>query len=172
MSTQEKWQPIPGYVGIYEASTLGRIRSVDRAVHNPQKGSRLQKGIVRKHHTMANGYHIIGLCRDGKHTTRTVHSLIALTFLGEPNGLDVDHINRDKTDNRLANLRYATRADNIRNTGLRRNNTTGEKGVYYIKARGKWGAIGFRDSKKHWIGSFPTKAEAVQARDQFYNENK
>jgi hypothetical protein len=52
--------------------------------------------------------------------------------------VEIDHINRVKTDNRLANLREANRADNCRNRGLLRNNTSGVSGVYLEKSSGLW----------------------------------
>lgn len=53
---------------------------------------------------------------------------------------DVDHANRDKTDNRPANLREATRGQNMHNTGPLRCNKSGMKGVYWDKTTGKWRA--------------------------------
>jgi len=52
--------------------------------------------------------------------------------------VEIDHINRVKTDNRLINLREATRSDNCRNRGLLRNNTSGVSGVYFEKSSGLW----------------------------------
>jgi hypothetical protein len=52
--------------------------------------------------------------------------------------VEIDHINRAKTDNRLVNLREASRADNCRNRGLLRNNTSGVSGVYLEKYSGLW----------------------------------
>jgi hypothetical protein len=52
--------------------------------------------------------------------------------------VEIDHINRVKTDNRLANLREASRTDNCRNRGLLRNNTSGVSGVYLEKSSGLW----------------------------------
>lgn len=79
--------------------------------------SEIHRGKVLKAQRMKNGYYEVNL-RDGssrKH--RTVHSLVAQAFLGErPAGQDVMHINGDRSDNRLENLRYGTRADNLRST--------------------------------------------------------
>lgn len=52
--------------------------------------------------------------------------------------VEIDHINRIKTDNRLSNLREATRSINCRNRGLLRNNTSGVSGVYLEKSSGLW----------------------------------
>lgn len=75
-------------------------------------------------------------------------------------GDQIDHINRNRSDNRLGNLRSATRGQNMMNTGLRSGNTSGIVGV--APFRNKWRA---RISKVH-IGLFDSIADAVAARDR------
>lgn len=65
--------------------------------------------------------------------------------------LVIDHINRDRTDNRIENLRAVTKAENNRNRDL-------PKGVSYCKQTGKWKAIHPR-----WLGRFDTEQEAIDA---------
>lgn len=83
-----------------------------------------------------------------------VHRAIWAMTHGEWPVLDIDHINGDRSDNRLANLRVATRQQNIGNSGKRRNNTSGYKGVTAYK--GRWraqiGAAGYRKA----LGVFDT----------------
>jgi hypothetical protein len=83
-----------------------------------------------------------------------------------PNGITTDHINRDKLDNRKANLRQATRSQNQVNRGLQSNNTSGYKGVHYDKLRNIWRARVVVDRKGINLGDFKTPEEAAQA----YNE--
>jgi hypothetical protein len=65
-------------------------------------------------------------------------------LMGAQDGQEVDHANRDKLDNRMSNLRFVTRAQNIANTPLNRRNISGLKGVSWNKAKGKWQVrIGF-----------------------------
>jgi hypothetical protein len=67
------------------------------------------------------------------------HRLLAQTFLPNPNNLvDVDHINRNKRDNRLENLRWVSKADNEKNKGLTSRNTSGEKYISWCKAKQRW----------------------------------
>ena len=75
----------------------------------------------------------------------------------------VDHINGVKTDNRPANLRAATQAENGRNSRLRINNTSGRKGVYWNKATGKWQAQCMVNRRQHYIGRFTDIDEATAA---------
>ncbi len=76
----------------------------------------------------------------------------------------LDHINRIKTDNRLSNLREVTRQQNSINTGVPSNNTSGHKGVVWIKRRNKWEArIKVSGVQKH-LGYFETLEEAIAAR--------
>jgi hypothetical protein len=75
--------------------------------------------------------------------------------------VEIDHINRVKTDNRLANLREASRADNCRNRGLLRNNTSGVSGVYLEKSSGLW--VVEVNGKRH--GRRKSKDAAIALRD-------
>ena len=70
----------------------------------------------------------------GDNKTRWMHRVI----LNVPKGVEVDHINHDKLDNRRCNIRPCSRAENARNHPLKRNNTSGFKGVYWNKVRKKW----------------------------------
>lgn len=75
----------------------------------------------------------------------------------------IDHKNRDRSDNRLANLREASRSQNAWNRGLDRRNTSGHKGVTFVRATGKWRAIiGFK-GKFIFLGGYKTKEAAAKA---------
>lgn len=74
-----------------------------------------------------------GYARTGSHMPTSLHTLIKGS---PPNGLVIDHINRNKLDNRRSNLRFVTQSDNHKNKGIRSDNTTGFKGV--INNRGKY----------------------------------
>jgi hypothetical protein len=99
----EVWQDIPGFPS-YQASTNGQIRSAKSGTWK----------LLRVTGHPKTGYVAVSLRVNGRYITRSVHRLIALTFIGPSNGCDVNHINGDKRDNRLANLEYLTRGDNHR----------------------------------------------------------
>ena len=80
-----------------------------------------------------------------------------------PAGMDVDHINRDKLDNRPENLRLATTAQNRANIGKQRNNSTGFKGVFLDK--GKFRAKIKSNGTQRFLGSYSTAEAAATAYD-------
>jgi Demerecviridae HNH endonuclease len=93
------------------------------------------------------------------------HRLAFLYMTGRLPGAYVDHANRDKTDNRWANLREATMPQNMVNVGLRPNNTSGLVGVVWDKARGKWRAqIRLKGRKKN-LGRYASAELAALAHD-------
>lgn len=78
--------------------------------------------------------------------------------------LQIDHINRIPTDNAIDNLRIVTPSENARNSGMRRNNTSGHKGVCFDKHAKKWEAnIGIKGGLKV-LGYHETKEQAIAAR--------
>ena len=79
-------------------------------------------------------------------------------------GQFVDHINKNRADNRKHNLRCCRRAENDRNRGTYSTNTSGVTGVYFDKRRNKWVASISFDKKRTFIGRFATKEDAIQAR--------
>ena len=77
---------------------------------------------------------------------------------------DIDHINGDKSDNRIANLRLATRAQNMQNVAKHAHNKSGAKGVSWSAQRNKWRAYIFVNYKQLHLGLFNTFGGAVRAR--------
>lgn len=76
---------------------------------------------------------------------------------------DVDHINENKSDNRICNLRSASRSENMLNRSKNKNNTSGMKGVSFCKCTGKWRAQLIANGKRVNIGRFQSKEQAMNA---------
>lgn len=109
----EEWRPIPGYAG-YEASSLGRVRSVDRMVKGGYGLPRTAKGRVRVATPGWKGYLDLVIRVDGVRKNRGVHQLVALAFLGtRPEGATmVCHRDGNNTSNVPGNLYWGTHIDN------------------------------------------------------------
>ena len=85
------------------------------------------------------GYKQVMLCNEGKHKRHSIHRLVALHYIPNPeNKKCVDHINRIKTDNRIQNLRWATHSENQQNRSFNKDNTSGHKYISYNKNRNTW----------------------------------
>lgn len=112
----EIWKPIKNFEGYYEVSNLGRVRSLDRKIIRRDgtkvnfKGKVLSTKSVTRH-----GYVLAPLYKEGDEYGCTVHRLVAEAFCEKPEGCtQVDHINGDKTDNRVENLQWVSASENIK----------------------------------------------------------
>lgn len=101
----------------------------------------------------------------GKGRSEFLHRAVMARVAGRPldKKEEVDHISGDHLDNRRSNLRLATRAQNMINSGLRRNNTSGYKGVSWSKAARKWIAQYHKDGQVTHLGFFLTREAAHAA---------
>jgi hypothetical protein len=92
------------------------------------------------------------------------HRVLWLLHTGKWPSSQIDHINGDKADNRLVNLREVTNEENSKNQKIRVNNTSGVHGVFWNKRNKKWQAmIGISGGRKH-LGFFAEKEDAATAR--------
>lgn len=102
---EEIWKDIPGYDGLYQASSLGRVRSI-----------RYGRVLVMSPAGRTRKYDSLVLCRNGLPKTYRVHVLIAMAFHENPDGKpEVDHIDGNTKNNRADNLRWVTTKENHNN---------------------------------------------------------
>lgn len=114
-------------------------------------------GVVNKH-----GYVVIPLRRN----IFQAHRLAWAHYFKEMPAAQIDHINGDKTDNRIANLRLATPSQNKANTEAQKNSASGLKGVSWHKKDRRWIARIQKNGSRVEVGRFKTAEEAAAAYDR------
>lgn len=106
---QEIWKDIPNYVGLYQASNTGKIRSVDRFAEFPNGKRQYRCGLILRQRTNSKGYKIVKLSKKGKAKNKFVHILVLESFVKRPNGLtQINHLDENKGNNHLNNLEYCS----------------------------------------------------------------
>jgi hypothetical protein len=152
----ESWKEIEGFPE-YHVSNQGRVKS-------------LRKNVIMKSRPTRTGYHIIGLRTSGSHHTKSVHRLVANAFIEKEDGKEtVDHINRNRSDNRVENLRWATSSEQALNSkpGYRGTNT----GEHNITFRKPYYRVTLCRYYHHIEKTFKTLDEAIQFRDEVINNS-
>lgn len=105
----EIWKPVKDFEGLYEVSNLGRVRSLPKPINYKGIKTVLYKGKVLKGSQDKAGYIHVILHKNTKPYVRLVHRLVAVAFIPNPNNYrEVNHINANKTDNRVENLEWCT----------------------------------------------------------------
>lgn len=119
---EEVWKDIPGYEGLYQASTEGRIRSLDRVTEYVKHYSYGDVPVKQRfygkvlHQSLTSGYLGTIFQVDGKTQYPLVHRLVAMTFVPNPeNKPQVDHVDGNRMNNRPSNLRWVTSKENHAN---------------------------------------------------------
>ena len=151
---EEIFKTIEGYENLYEISNLGRVK-------NLSNGKILKNSLSK-----TIGYYVVGLSKNGKGNKKLIHILIANTFIPNPtNKPKVDHIDKDRTNNNIENLRYVTTSQNAMNQSKSSVNTSGYSGVDFRKDSKKWRARIKLDGKEY-AKSFKTIEEAIEYRTE------
>ena len=123
---KEKWKYIKDYELLYEVSNFGRVRSLDRF----DSCGRKVKGKILQVNYNQYGYVSVILCKNGQNKRVLIHRLVLSTFVPiiNMNKMQVNHINENKTDNRICNLEWCDAKYNI-NYGTRTKKATESKSI-------------------------------------------
>ena len=159
--TEEIWRPVVGYEGLYEVSSYGRVRSLDRY----DSKNHFIKGRILKLSDDGRGYLFVQLSSNGKVKKFLVHRLVAIAFIPNPdNLLEVNHRNEDKSNDNVDNLEWCTRKYNI-NYGSRTDrmrDTKIKNGTYTGLSREEY-------SKKYYQENRDKRRECMK---KYKQENK
>jgi hypothetical protein len=99
----------------------------------------------------------------GNKCTKYIHRLVALTHIENPdNKKEVDHIDGNSLNNNPLNLRETNRFQNSYNSKLRKNNTSGHKGICWYASKSKWVVRIRKNGKNHFLGLFANKEDAIK----------
>ena len=108
---KEEWRSVVGYEGLYEVSNYGRVKSLARVYSN---GKVREEIILKQAEHM--GYADVSLCKNSRARHWRVHRLVAMAFIPNPEGKDfIDHIDTNRKNNKVENLRWVTRTENRNN---------------------------------------------------------
>lgn len=107
----------------------------------------------------ARGYRIIGW----RNRLYVAHRLGWALYHGKWPEQDIDHINGDRSDNRIGNLRLATRSENMQNAKTPVHNSSGYRGVHWHAKAKKWRAVIWKDKRPYHLGFFDAVTDAAEA---------
>ena len=127
-----------------------------------------ETGRILKGFKDGDGYLQVKLYKNGIKKMFKIHRLVGIYFIENVNNCgEIDHINRDNTDNRIENLRWATHSQNTANRGKFKNNSSIYKGVRFDKQRNKWCSQITIDKKRKFLGYFLNEIEAFECRKKY-----
>lgn len=165
---KEIWRDVEGYEGAYMVSNLGRVKSLTRRVPHIRCKLKTVKGTIKAPIIDKDGYHKVALSLGGKNKYFFIHRLVLLHFKGAGRGV-VDHIDQNKTNNHITNLRWASLSLNQRNSRQSQRAVSQYNGVYFDGRpnRHRWYAqSGLKGQDSH-IGCFSSEIYAAFAFDRY-----
>jgi hypothetical protein len=161
---EEIWRDIDGYEGLYQVSNMGNVKSL---VFRNRHGVIYREKILKNRISTTMCYDV-QLGKKYKFKNYKVHRLVAQTFLPNPeNKLCVDHIDGDRSNNHVSNLRWCTISENMYNQKTQtRTKSSIYKGVCFDKKVEKWISYIKKDKKQNRIGRFKSQILGAIAYDE------
>ena len=166
LEENEVAKPIEGYEETHIITSFGRVWSVK------------YKRYLGMYPIKNGGYLRVALSKNKKPNNYLVHRLVAINFIENPKPSEydmIDHINHNRTDNNIINLRWCNRELNGRNQIKQQNTSSRYKGVCYRKNRNatnKWETKITINKICKSLGSYFTEEEAANAYNQYIIDNK
>ena len=151
---EEIWAPVKGFEGLYEVSSLGRVKNC--------RFNKIKKARIRAK------YYSVTLFKEGKLKSVTVHRIMAEAFLDNKKEC-VNHIDGNRLNNNLNNLEWVSHRENSVHRDLNRKTKTGKANIilhsnsFQVRVR--------HNNKYIQLGSYNKIEDAVMARDSFYQSN-
>ena len=173
----DEWKDIKDYEGYYKINKKGEVKSLERTIMRKDGKSHTYKEKILK--PWLNGkdgdshrYFHVQLSKNGKRKTKKIHRLLAETFLTNPDNLEmVDHKNQNTQDNRVENIRWASRSSNNINCKVKgkikhkficeRKNRNYDYFVFIITKRGN------KNIQKHFNKKEYTLQQVIEWRDKY-----
>ena len=151
----EQWKDIKGYDGHYQISNLGNVKSIKKQQHK-----------ILVQFLCGSGYLKFSLSLNSTVKNKMVHRLVAESFLGLNEDMQVNHIDENKLNNNLSNLEYVSGRVNIQKYYSTKINLNKTLGATYNKASKKWRSFIRVNGKQVYLGAFNTELEAGNAYQQ------
>jgi len=170
----EVWRNIPGFIGLYKVSNLGRVKSLRRFKNRIGTTGIWIKERIISQSIHSTGYFKVGI-RDfnGNKFYPKTHQLVAMAFLGYVrdgnNKIVVDHIDNNPLNNNLNNLQIITNRENASKD--KNNGSSKYTGVSWCKRAKKWRAGIYINGKSIYIGMFDNEIDAANAYINKLNNN-
>lgn len=163
MQQAEIWKDVSGYEGLYQVSNIGRVKSLSR-ISTAGRGPRVLPEKILKPVYNSEGYIFYNFPNRKK---MSAHRIVLQEFEGKCD-LCVDHINGIKDDNRLENLRYCTRRENIIYAHQKKKKYVG----VWSEHIGHYRSRAIYEGKTHNLGIYKCETAAMIAREKFLNKHK
>jgi hypothetical protein len=160
----ETFKDIPEYEGLYQISSKGNVKSLERTKTVGNGARQVVKTKILISQFNRNNYLTVHLCKAGKQKTCEIHILVWDNFGNEPrNGKQVDHDDNIKIHNWIENLNLKTNRQNTSKGKLQYSKTSQYTGVSWDKSRGKWRAMIATEGRLAYLGRFQDEEVAHQA---------
>jgi len=170
VESNEVFKTIPGYEGIYEISSLGRVRSLPRLVKCKNEKFRLTIDKILRQRINKKGYFSILLNKNNISKMYLTHQLVGISFLNhtlENSKIVINHKNFIRSDNRLENLETISQRENANKKHLK--SISKYVGVHLDKKSNKWHSKILIDKNRVYLGSFDNEIDAHLAYENKLN---